>query len=331
MTRFSYDRLYNFSTLILQKCGLVQKDASMASAVLVESDLRGVHTHGVSRLPMYRQWYEKCVLNSRPNFRIIESNETRAILDGDNGLGLVSCVKAMQFCIEEANLGIYTVALRNTNHTGMLAYYALMALESQKIGIAMSTAGPNVAPYGGIKPLLGANPIAVAIPCGSYPPLVFDASTSIVARGKIILAAKESEDIPLGWALDKDGNPTTNPVEALKGAVLPMAGAKGYGLGLILEVLTKLLTDSNTNGTLLMAINIGQFLPVDRFKIRMDGIVEMIKNSKPMKNFDKVRIPGENSWRKSIDNRKDGVDLKQSTIAELDELAIKLEVDTLTS
>ncbi len=329
MNRISYDRVVEFSRETLKKCGMTETDAQIAAHVLAESDLRGVHTHGSVRLLMYRDWYAKGLIKPLPNYRIIKENETRAMIDGDNGLGLVSAAKAMRYCLERAERGIYTVALRNTNHTGMQAYYAMMALKEDMIGIAMSTAGPNVAPFGGIKPLIGANPIAVAIPSGKEPPFIFDASTSVVARGKIIMAAKRGEEIPMDWALDENGRPTENAAEALKGAVLPMAGAKGYGLALMIEILSTILTDSESNGTLMMAINIGSFTPLEPFKARMDEWVRRLKDSPPMKGFERIFVPGEKSSQIASENRKKGIAFDEKVIEELGVMAEEFGIKPL--
>ncbi|KJS22647.1 MAG: hypothetical protein VR72_04695 [Clostridiaceae bacterium BRH_c20a] len=328
---FTNEQLFEFGCEVLTRCGVSPENARIAADVLVEADLRGVSSHGVSRLVMYKEHFEKGLIEPHQEIKVLQETVSSAVIDGGNVLGLISAVKAMELCLQKAETGIYCVALRNSNHTGMLAYYAMMALKKDMVGIAISTAAPNVTPYGGKKPMVGANPLAVAVPCGNEPPFIFDASTSVVARGKVILAAKRGEKIPIGWGIDKDGNPTSDPAEALAGAILPMAGAKGYGLALAIEILSKVLTDSERNGTLMLAINIDKFLSLDRFKARMDEMVQNLKNSPSLAGFERVFIPGEKSIEKVKQRKVFGIPLEDKIVEDLDSLANELKVKKLTS
>ncbi|MEW6624659.1 MAG: Ldh family oxidoreductase [Bacillota bacterium] len=296
--------------MVLTQCGVTPDNARIAADVLVQADLRGVSSHGVSRLVMYKEKFDQGLIEPHQEVKIINETSSIAVVDGGNVLGLISAVKAMELCMERAETGIYCVALRDSNHTRMLAYYAMMALK---------------------KDMIGANPLAVAVPCKQEPPFIFDASTSVVARGKVILAAKRGEKIPVGWGIDKEGNSTDDPVEALAGAILPMAGPKGYGLALTIEILSKILTDSEHNGTLMMAINIDRFLSVDKFKARMDELVQNLKSSPPAANFERVYIPGERSIDTANQRLKQGIPLEGAIIGELDVLADELKIKSLTS
>jgi LDH2 family malate/lactate/ureidoglycolate dehydrogenase len=237
--------------------------------------------------------------------------------------------------------GIGLVGVRHSNHFGPAAYYVEKAIANGCIGVAISNAPPNMAPFGGRERFLGTNPLAVAIPAGQEPPLVFDASTSVVARGRIIVAAHDGEPIPQGWAIDPDGHPTTDPGRALAGAVLPFGGPKGSAISFIIDIFCGVLTGAafarhlNTLedlstvqnvGHVLAAVRTDLFLPDAEFRQRMDDILRMLAASPPGPGLDRVLVPGEIERTAEARNAAAGIALSPAVARQLEELGRSLSV-----
>src|SRR5215472_2567272 len=331
--RYRTDDIRSFSCSVLEKLSVPREDAEEVSDCLLQADLRGVDSHGLIRLPVYAGRIRKGVVNPRPNPHIIRSHTAAALLDGDNGLGAVVGSTAMESAIDLAALsGIGFVGVRRTNHFGIAAFYVGKAIRRNFIGVAASNAPPHMAPFGGRSRFLGTNPFAVGIPAGRRSPLLFDASTSVVARGKIIVAAQERKPIPEGWAIDREGNPTTDAAAALAGSVLPFAGPKGSAISFIIDILCGVLTGTafalqlNTLenlgaeqnlGHVFVALRTDLFMTAEEFAARMDTALEMLTTSPPASGVERVLAAGELELQNEVKNRALGVPLVPSVVDQL--------------
>src|SRR6187402_2517286 len=222
--KYSYEQLFDFTKAILQKIGCSEEQAALAAKVLISADLRGIDSHGVARLSGYVRLWEAKRVNATPAIKIIHETPSTAVVDGDAGLGLIVAPFAMQVAIDKAkHVGTGWVSVSNSNHFGIAGHHAMMALEHDMIGIAMTNASALVAPTFSIERLLGTNPICVAVPAGTEPAFVADLATTTAANGKLEILQRKSKETPLGWIQDKEGNPSTNPHELKTGgALLPL-------------------------------------------------------------------------------------------------------------
>ena len=241
---FKQEQLKTFTQEILEKAGLSTKEAVIVSESLIEAELRGLGSHGLTRLRTYSKRVKTKVVSANVEPVILNTSKTALLVDGCNGMGASIGSMVMQQCIDRAKeYGTCFATVNRGNHFGIGAYFTMQAAKQNMIGIAMSNAPASVVPTGGKKPMLGTNPLSIAIPAGKYPPLVLDMACSVVAQGKVILAAKEKKDsIPAGWAVDENGDMTTDPETALKGAMLPFGGPKGYAIAFIVDILTSALS-----------------------------------------------------------------------------------------
>ncbi len=342
MIRAQAEKLRTFCEEILLKLSLCEQHAHVVADSLVQANLRGVDSHGVMRLPIYVKRMRMGLIAPRPQMELSRTAPATAILDGGNGPGQVVALRAMEEAIriaEESGVGL--VATRNSNHFGAAAYFAMRAVQDKMIGLALSHAEADVVPFGGRKPCLGTNPLAIAVPAGKEPPIVLDMATSIVAMAKVILAAKEGRSIPEAWAVDPEGDPTTDPKRAR--AVRPMGGPKGYGLAVIIDILSSLLTGAafgvhinrmydnfsqpQAIGHLVGAIDIAKYAPIDRFKDRLDQLICEIKSTPPADGFDEVLLPGEPEARTEQRRLRQGIPLGREVYQELVELGEELGVE----
>ncbi|MDO8670822.1 MAG: Ldh family oxidoreductase, partial [Dehalococcoidia bacterium] len=310
LVRVDARALREFVVRVFEKLNVPSEDAEAAADVLVQSDLRGVDSHGVARLGKYYvAGLQMGSINPRPEIKLVKETPATALIDGGSGLGMVVGTKAMNYCIRKAKQsGAAFVTVRNSNHFGIAAYYAMMALPQDMIGISLSQANARVVPTYGRKPMFGTNPISVAVPTKDERPFVLDMATSVVARGKLEIAAREQLPIPLGWALDLDGNPTTDAAAAIESrANLPLGGMpetgghKGYGLALVVDILAGVLSGWGAGasikglkvGHFFGALRIDGFRPVDEFKEMMDEMLGAIKASPKVPGQDRIYIHGE--------------------------------------
>jgi LDH2 family malate/lactate/ureidoglycolate dehydrogenase len=341
--RFKADWLREYCSAILEKLALSRDDGMTVADNLVEADLRGVDSHGVTRLAVYAERLEAGLVNPRPQIKIASKSPTAVLMDGDNGPGAVVGLKAMEEAIKRAKqYGIAWVGVNNSNHFGAASYYVMRAVEEKCIGLAITNAPPTMPPWGGKSPFFGTNPFAVAIPAGAERPIVLDMATSVTARGKIILAAKAGETIPLGMAIDSEGRPTTDPQAALAGAVLPFGGHKGYGISLLVDILTGLLTGAtyapnvgglynNPNGIQNLGhgfavISIDAFLPFPGFIDRMDHLIREVRNAPRAAGTERIYLPGEIEFELRDKNLAEGIALSPHTARELKTLGMRLGV-----
>jgi LDH2 family malate/lactate/ureidoglycolate dehydrogenase len=341
--RFSPEALMAFITAVLERLDVPADDARETAECLLLAELRGVDSHGLVRLPVYAKRLQAKVVKARPNITVHSPFPAVALVDADNALGPVAGTRAMETAIDLARTcGVGFVGVRGSNHFGAAAFYVEKAVRQGFIGCANSNAPPNMAAFGGKERFLGTNPLAIGIPAGQEMPLIFDASSSIAARGKIINAAHRNVPIPEGWAIDPQGLPTTDPHAALKGAVLPFAGPKGSAISFIIDIMCGVLTGAsfalhlNTLENLKAEQNLGQvftayrtdlFLPADEFARRMDEILRMLKAAVPAPGVPRVLAPGELESATESKNRELGVPLPEEVVKQLVDLGGQVGVD----
>ena len=332
-------RLREVSVQILKGLNATQEEAELVADCLVRAEMRGIDTHGVHFLKLLSDRIDARMIHIPTPLKVIREDHTTAILDGGNGLGQVAAHRAMKMSIQKArDFGMGITLVRNTNHIGILAFYTPMAAEEGMVGIVMSNSAPSMSPWGGAEPFLGTNPISIAIPGGEEGAVVLDMSSSVVARGKIRRAQRMKERIPLGWALDDTGTPTTDPVAALKGSLLPIGGPKGYGLALMIDVLAGLLSGSQYGpevktfhqplgptgiGVFTMAIDIERFMPLHQFKDLMTSYAKSIKKTKKAKEVSQIYLPGEIELEKEKKSITEGIELDSTVVKSLNELLQK--------
>lgn len=357
-TNFSYQSLYNFTYKIFEQIGCSDADATTAAKALLAADLRGIDSHGVARLSGYVRLWEAKRINGKPNISIKHETLSTAVIDGDAGLGLVVAPYAMQVAINKAaKVGTGWVSVCNSNHFGIAGYHAMMALEHDMIGIAMTNASALVAPTFSVERMLGTNPIAVAIPAGKQPPFVADFATTTAANGKLEILQRKNEDAPLGWVQDKYGNTSTNANELKNGgALLPLGSDrehgshKGYALGSIVDIFSAVLSGASYGpwappfpayvpmpknmpgkslGHFFGAMRIDAFRTADEFKQHMDNWIERFRNAKPIKGYDKVLIPGDPEREMEAIRSKEGIPVVDSVVNDLKMLAEKFNVELI--
>lgn len=303
-------RLHEFVTSIFSTLELPETAASQVADSLVQADLRGVHSHGVTRVPIYVKRLRLGLFNPTPEPSITRTGASTATIDGDNGMGAVMGQLAMTEALDLASeTGVGAVGVKSSNHYGIAANYLSNAIQQDMIGFTCSNAPPTMAPWGGRQAMFGTNPLAYAVPAGRHPPIIADMATSVAARGKIILADSRGEQIPDHWALDSEGRPTTDPAAALAGVVLPFGGPKGSALALLVDLLAGVLTgaafgqelpdfyrelDRPMNaGHFFLAINVGRFMDTVSFKERVDQAIDGLKTCPPAQGHDSVLLPGD--------------------------------------
>jgi len=356
---FSYQQLYNFTEAIFQKIGCSKEHAAIATKSLLAADLRAVDSHGVARLSGYIRLWEAKRINATPGIKIIYETASTAVVDGDSGLGLVIAPYAMQVAIDKAKqAGTGWVSVQNSNHFGIAAHHAMMALQYDMIGMAMTNASPLVAPTFSIDRMLGTNPICVVAPAGNEPAFVADLATTTAANGKLEILQRKNKEAPIGWIQDKDGNSSTDPNELKKGgALLPLGGDKehgshkGYALGAVVDIFSALLSGANYApwvppfpafmpmpaeqpgkgiGHFFGAMRIDAFRPADEFKQHMDKWIGGFRSAKTIPGEEKVLIPGDPEREMEAERIKNGIPLVDAVIDDLQNLSGKLKVPLLT-
>ncbi len=326
--------------------GCSDTDAAIATKVLLSADLRGIDSHGVARLTGYVRLWEAKRINATPEIKIVHETPSTAVVDGDAGLGLVVAPYAMQVAIEKAkNVGTGWVSVRNSNHFGIAGYHAMMALENDMIGIAMTNASALVSPTFSIERMLGTNPIAVAIPADTQPPFVADFATTTAANGKLEILQRKNEPAPLGWVQDKEGNNSTDANELKKGGTLLPLGSdrehgshKGYALGSIVDIFSAVLSGASYGpwappfpayvpmpqnmpgeglGHFFGAMRIDAFRTAAEFKQHMDNWITRFRNAAPAAGHEKVLIPGDPEREMEVVRRASGIPVATSVVDEL--------------
>ncbi|WP_366656211.1 Ldh family oxidoreductase [Fodinicurvata sp. EGI_FJ10296] len=327
------DVLRDRCAALFEGAGLSGAGAGQVATVLVGADLRGVTTHGVARVPLYLDRLMRGLVNPRPEIKVERRRPTSLVIDGDNGMGAVVGTRAMDEVIARAReIGIGAATVRHSNHFGAAAIYVQEAARQGCIGMAVSPASPSLAPFGAREPLFGTNPIAMAVPTRDRDPWVMDMATSVAARGAIRLAAKRGQPIPEGWALDREGRPTTDPVAAMEGLMVPFAGPKGSALAMMVEIMGGVLAGASATGEVgemgrtmdrpqnvghfMMAMDIDAFMDRALFDDRMEDSLRRLKALKPAAGFKEVLYPGELEARRERHYRRHGVPLSRKTAFE---------------
>jgi len=333
---YAIDDLTRFVTKVMKKAGLEAKEAHIFANALLYADLRGVGSHGISRLGVYSKRVKSGVIASGVVPELTTDHKALLHFDGKNGIGSSVALQVMDACMERAKeFGICFATVKNGTHFGTGAYFTEHAAKHNMIGFAISNSEAAVVPIGGSVPMLGTNPLSFSIPSKLHSPLVLDMATSVVARGKVVLAEKEGRSIPNNWSVDESGEPTTDPTAALGGAMLPFGGAKGYAISLIIDLLcssfaggldsrkTKPFWDDFENfqnvGYLIGAIDSSKAFSqnTDSFLDSIDSAFTEFKNSPTAPGIDEVIIPGEIEDRKAKKGMLEGIKLSDSVIKEL--------------
>lgn len=299
----SLEQLRAFGEAVYRHAGLTDSDARTVVAVQLEADLRGVDTHGLQRLPRYVERLLKGENNARPQLRVLAESPASLTIDGDNGLGQLVCVRAMEMAIARAReSGLCIAAIKNSNDWGCGAYYPLMAAAEGFVAFCTTTSVPTLAPYGGRTRLLGNNPLAFAVPRRGSPPLVLDMALTPVALGRVMRALEEGQPIPEAWGfLDPDGNPTSDPKAALRGVIPAIGGYKGIGLSIMANVLAGVLAgghhtaavDVGRRGHFFLLLSPALFGDAEAFLDEIESMVSQIKNSELLPGVEEVYLPGE--------------------------------------
>lgn len=339
MPKFKADYLKRVSSEILFRAGATIEESRYVAECLVEADLCGHETHGLMRLNQYIAWLKNGKIKSGVKPIIVKEIPSTAVIDGGWGFGQITARDSMKIAISKAeNVGVGIAAAYNSNHVGRLGEYSKMALTHNMVGITFCNDYPGVAPYGSIDPLMGTNPISVAIPAGEMRPIILDMATSRVSGGRVRLARLRGEKLPLGWIIDKDGNPSTNPADlhgptGVIGALLPFGGYKGSGLAIVIEALAGALSGAGCSretvgrGFIAVALNIESFTSVDTFKARVDSFLKAIKNSRRAPGFDEILIPGERAQRMREKRLEEGIPLEDKVWDYIKTKAEELGVD----
>ena len=340
----SIDGTYKLLHEIFVGAGLKPEHADLVADVLVSADLRGISSHGVSRVKVYCDRIDAGLINKDPQIKIVNNAPAALTIDADNAMGVVAGVQSMDWTIERAKT--YGVAMATTahmNHYGIAYYYAKRAAEKGMIGMSFTVAPPTMPPHGSMQPMFGTNPICVVIPTKNHKPFVFDAATSVVARGKINLAEIEGKPIPDGWALDREGNPTNNATEALLGSVLPFGTYKGSALSMIISFLCNDLSGATSNpdltdlyrnmehkqdiGALFVAMDISKFTDIDDFEARVDRVWDEVHNAKKQPGVDRIYMPGEIEYENEDYYRNLGVGVGNGVLKNLKILCERYHLD----
>jgi len=343
---FPYNQLHAFARSVFTSIGCSDADAETAAITLLSADLRGIDSHGVARLSGYVRLWQAGRINAAPSIKIVHQTPSTAVVDGDAGLGLVVAPFAMKVAIEKAlACGTGWVSVRNSNHFGIAGQHAMMALQQDMIGMAMTNASALVAPTFSIERMLGTNPIAVAIPAGNQPAFVADFATTTAANGKLEILQRKHQEAPQGWVQDKEGNPSADANELKTGgALLPLGSDythgshKGYALGSIVDIFSAVLSGASYGpwappfpayvpmpenmpgqglGHFFGAMRIDAFRPADEFKTHMDNWIARFRAAKPAPGQTHVLIPGDPERLAEQDRRANGIPLLDSVVEDL--------------
>src|SRR6266516_3239344 len=338
--------LHAFCVAALTKIGVGETDAHTTAEVLVTTDTWGTFTHGTKALRAYIRRLRGGGLRKNGTPRMVDEGPAWAVMDGDSSLGMVSSVLAMKTAMAKAaTAGIALVGLRNNCHYGAAGYYAAMAIEKDMIGFSMANDIPTVNAPGARGAVMGSNPFAFAAPAGNEKPILLDMATSTVAGGKVFAAATLGRTIPAQWLLDANAQPTTDPTLFSHAASLtPLGGYKGYGIAVLIEVLSAVLTGASIrwqvlswsfsdpskptgHGAAFIAINIVPFMPVEQFKERMDQTIREIRAAEKSGGAERIYLPGEMEWSRRDKALAEGMDLPADVVASLRDLAQDLNLD----
>ena len=342
--RVPADELEAVVASMLVAVGVPSTDARIVSEGLVGADARGMNSHGVLRLPVYIRRLQQGGFSPISDGAIVRETAGTALIDGHNGLGAVLTTRAMDLAVDKARRnGVAAIGVRNSNHNGEGAPYVLRAVRQNMIGIATTNGSPIMPVWGGKTPLTGPLPITLGVPADEELPIVLDAALGMSSRGKILYYAEKGLSLPDGWLVDSEGRPTNDPNWVRNGGwILPIGGHKGWGLILMCEILTGLLTGGafgreltnlyddlhqpQLNAHFVIAIDVAAFLEVTTFKQRIDAYIREMKASERAPGFDEILMPGEIEFRKEKRQRCEGILLSRSVVDEVLAVAADLGV-----
>jgi L-2-hydroxycarboxylate dehydrogenase (NAD+) len=345
--RVDFGHLRYFIASAFETVGMPAQDARTVAGLMAEADLQGSDGHGVIRLPQYVKRIRAGGINLHPDIRVVSERAGMALLNGDNAMGHLVMKRAAELAVQKARVaGVAWVGAQWSNHAGPASLYARMALAHDMIGLYFAVGNANhLPPWGGLDMLLSTNPIAAAFPTHEEPPVVLDMATTVAAYGKVKAKAARGEMMPEGWMIDREGKPLTDPRRANEGFLLPIGGYKGYGLALVVGLLAGTLNQaamgkdvidfnrdaaSATNtGQAIVAIDPAAFGDVAQFKAAVDTLIRDLRASERMPGVDRIRMPGEQSHARSVEQRKEGIAIAASLMQTLDRLAEELEIPPL--
>lgn len=337
-------QLQEYVATFLEKLGLSTVDAGICASDLIQTNLWGIDSHGMLRLPVYAKRLQNGAIEKKPNIRRLGGRGGMEVWDGDSGFGFVVGHRATERAIELAREnGIGYVAVRNSNHFGAAALYIKQATDAGMIAIATTNVIPNLVVPGGAKPITGNNPLAFGAPTGLEFPMILDISMSAVAGGKLLLAQEKGEKIPFGWATDASGRPTDDPFVGFKGFLLPLGGHKGFGLSLMIDILSGVLTggayqfglesmysapeEPSGTGHSFIVIDPEAFLGLEEFETRMQDMYETLKQSPMWDPNARMLLPGELEHETMLRRQRDGLPMPKSLMNEISALAKEAGVD----
>jgi L-2-hydroxycarboxylate dehydrogenase (NAD+) len=332
--------LTDFIVAVLERLDVPAVDAKIVSDCLVFAHMRGFDTHGLPCLAGYVECLEQGRIKSKPDIVVDKPSACTARLDADNGLGQVAAHRAMSYAIEAAEQsGVGAAVVRRSNHFGAACCYSMLALPQDCIGLVTSNASAVAAPFGSLEPFLGTNPLSIAVPTLKEPPFVIDMATSEGARKKVRQALSRGDSLPPGWALDKEGNPTTDPKAALEGVLLPFGGMKGSAITLLLDIFSGVLSGAefggrvlsvltnqereSGNGNFMLVLKVGAFMSALEFKARMDEELVRLRALQPVGGVKEVIYPGFKEHFIEEERRARGIPLNSGLVEEVSAIGIR--------
>ncbi len=346
--RVAWEPLSEFTKEVFVRAGMPPQDAATEAGALIWANLRAVDSHGVLRVPWYVENIDNGVMNPKPNIRVEKETPATLLIEADRALGPVVTVFAVDLVMKKAKqVGIGWAIIRNLTHQGALGYYSQMIAEKGMAGIVFVCNPPNMAPHGARVAGVHNSPIAISAPGKRHRPLTLDMATSVVAGGKLWLAVDKGIPIPLGWALDKDGNPTTDPKKYA--TLLPVGGPKGSGLALMFECLSSVMAGNpklepsllgkvpkqeaegksgvkwerpglvplHNQNSVVAAIDISTFTDLENYKEHIDNLIDGIKALPKAEGFDEIFVPGEPEERTCLERSQKGIPLPEGTVRNL--------------
>lgn len=343
MAVYDCKKLIQFAADAGAALGMSKKEAEDFGRGLVYADMRGLGSHGLMRMSTYVKRIEEGLIQVNVQPRIIKDGSAMLLIDGANGHGTCIAKQVMELCVDRAGeFGVCMAFVNNCNHFGCSAFFTEYAALRNMIGFAVTNSFRAVAPFGGSAPMLGTNPLSLAIPGGRYEPFMLDMATSLVAQGKIILARKEGHEVPAGWGLDKDGNNSTDPEAILNGGtLLPFGGAKGYGISLAIEILCACVSGAarsidmgsmynfertQNTGFVIGAFDISKVVDMERYSESVSQLFDEIKSSPKIEGIPEIFIPGEIESCKYSRAETEGLELSDAVVSELQDVAGRLHI-----
>ncbi len=342
------DEARRFTADLIAHHDVPRPDAEVMARCLVRADLRGVDTHGIVRVPGYLDRLRRGLINPRPSLQIRSITPAVSQLDGENGFGFVVATRAMAEARDIAGrLGVGIVSVKRSTHFGMAASYLLQAVEQGFIAMVFTNASRAMPPWGARDALLGTSPFAVGAPGGEKGHFILDMAPSVAARGKIRKALRAGQPIPIEYALDADGRPTTDPAKALEGVVLPMGGPKGSGLSMLMDILGGVISGAGFAGGVgdqykdykrpqnvghfFLAMKPDLFLSKSEYRDRMDELCNTVRNAQPAEGFSEVLMPGEPEARTESKRLRDGIPYPSTDLEPLYAAAAEAEIRPLST